>query len=195
MLVKGQIENEKYQKLIKYAFQRSDAIMFVIRKGILSNSERYKMEKKMEIIKRKLSKSFLKQRNGSHWVFTRVGYKEMAKDGYVIPGYNDPPDFDNFFEILFYKTDEEVEKYILTNKSLYNWLEPKYPEDISFFKDGYCWLYSVAHEDLCEIYCDSSKEYEYLKSIGIDFWKNEYIPVSKKELYYENYFEEDSCEN
>ena len=32
MLIKGKIENEQYKRLIKYAFQKSDAIMFVFRK-------------------------------------------------------------------------------------------------------------------------------------------------------------------
>ena len=47
--------------------------------------------------------------------------------------------------ILFYKFDEDLVDFLLKNDNLYNWLNPDFPEDIAFFKDGYCWLYSVAH--------------------------------------------------
>ena len=87
----------------------------------------------------------------------------------------------------FYRFSAEIKNYLLTNKNLYAWLNPGYPEDISFFKDGYCWLYSVAHEDLCDIYCENEKEYEYLKSIGIQFWDDEFVPIIKDNYYYKNY--------
>ena len=76
---------------------------------------------------------------------------------------------------------------MLSNSDLYAWLNPNYPEDISFFKDGYCWLYSVAHEEMCDIYCESVEEYNYLRSIGIEFIDDKFIEISNNELYFENY--------
>ena len=85
----------------------------------------------------------------------------------------------------YFKLNNELKKQILNNSSLYGWCFPNYLEDICFFKNGYCWLYSVAHEKLCEIYCRDEKEYEYLKSIGIEFVNNKYIPSKNEKLYYE----------
>ena len=73
------------------------------------------------------------------------------------------------------------------NKNLYNWLNPNYPEDVAFFKDGYCWLYSVAHEDICDIYCTDEAEYDTLKEIGIEFYENKFEPTAKGQLYFEQY--------
>lgn len=156
--------------------------MFVFRKDGFNNKQILEIDKSTEILKRKLKNSFLKSRNGSYWVFTKVGYSQLG-----IAKYSDPPNFDELFEILFYKTDKEVEKYLLTSKNLYTWLNPKFPEDISFFKNGYCWLYSVTHEELCDIYYESEEEYNYFKSIGIEFIDEKFTENLDNELYFEDY--------
>lgn len=50
-------------------------------------------------------------------------------------------------------------------------------EDLCLYTNEHCWLNSVSHENLCDIYCDSEQEYEYLKSIGIEFYEDHYIPL------------------
>jgi len=182
MFVADKIENEVYEKLIDYAFNKCDAVMFVSRKDGFSDNKKMELDNTISDLKNNLENCFLKSRNGSYWVFSKVGYKRLG-----ITGYSDPTGFDDLFEILFYKAVDETKQYLLTNKNLYNWLNPKYPEDISFFKNGYCWLYSVAHEEMCIIYCDSEMEYKYLKSIGIKFRENMFIPTPNDELYYEKY--------
>ncbi len=89
--------------------------------------------------------------------------------------------------IYILRLSSEMKEDLLNKRSLYSWCFPLSVEDISFFKDGYCWLYSVAHEEICEIYCEDKEEYEYLKSIGIEFWEKEFVPTSKEDLYFENY--------
>lgn len=182
MLVKGIIKDKQYELLIKYAFQKSDAVMFVLRKDGFTNDQKLQLDMNAKVFKKRLNHSFLKSRNGSYWVFTKVGYSQLN-----IAEYKDSSDFDNLFEILFYKTNKEVEEYLLTNKNLYTWLNPKYPEDVSFFKNGYCWLYSVAHEELCDIYCENEEEYNYLKSIGIEFVDNKFVKTLDNDLYFESY--------
>lgn len=184
MLIKGKIENEKYERLIKYAFQKSDAIMFVFRKDGFSNQQILKLEKTSNDLKTKFKDYILKIRNGSYWVFTKVGYSQL---GISSSEFKDPSNFDKLFKVLFYKTNKELEEYVLSNSNLYSWLNPDYPEDISFFKNGYCWLYSVAHEEMCDIYCENEEEYNYLKSIGIEFMDDKFIEISNNELYFENY--------
>jgi len=181
MIVKSNIENRVYAKLIKYAFRRSDTIMFVSRKDGLNAESKQILDKNISNLKSEYKNFLLKSRSGSHWVFTKVGYEECEL------GRKDPPGYNELFEVLFFKASIEMETYMLKNKNLYAWLNPNYPEDICFFKNGYCWLYSVAHEKLCDIFCENEEEYEYLKSIGIEFFEENFSPTPKDELYYEEY--------
>lgn len=155
--------------------------MFVSRKDGLSPVGLKKLDNTIKNIKIKFRDSILKTRTGGYWVFTKVGNQRYGLEE------KDPPGYDELFEVFFLKTNQLVKDYILTNRNLYQWLNPKYPEDISFFKNGYCWLYSVVHEEMCEIYCDNIKEYEYLKSLGIKFVEEKFVPTPKENLYYENY--------
>lgn len=182
MLVEGMIKNEVYEKLIEYSFQKCDALMFIFRKDGFNDSQKQMVDIQTEKVKNDFSNSCLKVRDGAHWVFTKVGYSQLN-----ISGYEDPPFFEKLFEIFFYQTTEKLKQYLLFNKNLYEWNNPKWPEDISFFKNGYCWLYSVTHENFCYIYCENKEEYEYLKSIGIEFQEKEFKSTPKNELYYENY--------
>ena len=46
----------------------------------------------------------------------------------------------------------------------------------------------MVHEKICEIYCENEEEYNYLRSTGIEFEEDYFIPFSeeeKKNLYYE----------
>lgn len=96
---------------------------------------------------------------------------------------------DNLFHSMVYyiKLDKHMEQEILNKKSIYNWCFPTSLEDICFYKNGYCWLYSVAHEEMCFIYCETEEEYKYLKSIGIEFADDQFVPTPKEQLIYEEY--------
>ena len=97
----------------------------------------------------------------------------------------------NLYSNIYYmKLTKEIQEEILKKQSLFDWCFPTSLEDLCIFKDGYCWLYSVAHEEICNIYCKNEEEYNYLKSIGIEFEEDYFIPLSeeeKKNLYYENF--------
>jgi len=181
MLVKGTIENDTYIKLIEYAFKKNDSVMFVARKDGFNKEQIKTLESTVEKLKSTFQKQILKCRNGGHWVFTLVGNKNC--------GYNeeDPAGYEDLFEVIFFKTNNELKKYMLSNTNLYKWLNPYYLEDVSFFKDGYCWLSSVAHENICAIFCENEEEYNYLKSIGIEFFEDKFTPIQKKDMYYEEY--------
>ena len=81
------------------------------------------------------------------------------------------------YDTYYLKINTETKKEVLSKKSLYDWCFPNSIEDICFFKDGYCFLETVAHEELCFIYCENKEEYEYLKSIGIKFFDKEFKPT------------------
>ena len=94
----------------------------------------------------------------------------------------------HYSTIYFLKITKELEHEILNRPDLYDsWCFPNSIENITFFKGEYCWLYSVSHEDLCEIYVKDEEEYNYLKSIGIKFFEDIYTPTPKERSYFENY--------
>ncbi len=82
---------------------------------------------------------------------------------------------------------QEENKELLNKKSIYDWCFLTSLEDLCFYKNGYCWLYSVAHEEICDIFCENEEEYEYLKSIGIKFVDDKFVPTPKEQLIYEEY--------
>lgn len=91
-------------------------------------------------------------------------------------------------DIKYYiKITDELKDDILKRKSIFDWCFPFNIEDIEFYKDGYCWLFSVAHEKMFNIYCKNEKEYEFLKSIGVNFKNKKFEPISKEEIIYKNY--------
>lgn len=86
----------------------------------------------------------------------------------------------------YIKITDELKKNILKRESIFDWCFPFNIEDIEFYKDGCCWLFSVAHEKMFDIYCENEKEYEYLKSIGVKFKNKTFVPISKEEIIYNN---------
>ncbi len=87
----------------------------------------------------------------------------------------------------YMKLDKHIKQEILNKNSIYDWRFPTSLEDLCFYKNDYCWLYSVAHEEICDIFCENEEEYEYLKSIGIEFVDDKFVPSPKEQLIYEEY--------
>ncbi len=110
MRVKGKIKNKQYENLIKYAFQKNDALMFIFRKDGFSAKEIQQLDNTYKELKEELNQSFIKERNGSYWVFTKVGNFQLG-----LSEYKDSPNFQNLFIILFYKTTLKLENYLLSN--------------------------------------------------------------------------------
>lgn len=94
---------------------------------------------------------------------------------------------DNYNIVYYIKLTDELRNEILNRGSLFEWKWPTTLEDISFFNNGYCWIHTVSHEKICEIYCESVKEYEYLKSIGVNFLNENFIPTLRENLSFKNY--------
>jgi len=182
MLVTSSIKNKTYKQLIEYAFKKCDAVMFVTTQRFFE-SKHYRGDPKDKIILEQTIKNieenfkndFLKKRTNSQFVI------DEYKDGKTNRVFNDG------FGVYFYTFNKELKDYLLSNTDLYKWNNPHYPENVSLFKDGYCWLSSISHESMCWIYVADKKEFQYLKSIGIEFWQKEFVPTPKKDLYFEKY--------
>ena len=71
--------------------------------------------------------------------------------------------------IYYIKLTDDLKNEILSKGTLFNWHWPTSLEDISFYCKECCWIHTITHEKLCEIFCENNAEYEYLKSIGINF--------------------------
>ena len=89
----------------------------------------------------------------------------------------------NYSSLYFVRLDNALKEEIL-NIGLYDWCFPLLLENLSFYKNGFCWLSSVAHEEICEIYFQEGDklEYEYLKSIGIEFIEKEFVPTPIEDI-------------
>lgn len=175
---KNGLKDKVYEKFIKYACQKSDAVMFLSSKRGFGEKDIKILENTTAQLKTKYKESFLKSKNVSSWVGTSIGITRKEKK-----------EAEKLNEILFFRPSKEIKEYLLSNKNIYTWLNPKYPEDVAFFKDGYCWFYSVTHEEFCFIYCDTKEEYEYIRSMGIKPMDEENIFFNNCELYYEDYLE------
>lgn len=82
---------------------------------------------------------------------------------------------ENGLTTYYFELNDESKNILFDKKSIYDWISPLSLEDLCLYKDDFIWLYSVAHENICDIACESKEEYEYLKSIGIEFYQDKYI--------------------
>ncbi len=94
-------------------------------------------------------------------------------------------------KIIFEKEEKDYTTYyirltdilkneILSKTSLKDWNFPYSVEGLAFYKDKHCWLATDKPVGV-RIYCENQDEYEYLKSMGVIFWKKKYIPTSDNE--------------
>lgn len=98
---------------------------------------------------------------------------------------NEIGDYNNSY--YYFKLNKNLKQEIQNKNSIFVWRFPLTLEDICFFnKNGLCWLWSISHEEVYEICFQEGeeKEYEYLKSIGIEFVEEEFTPTPKEYLYY-----------
>lgn len=177
-LINDAIKGDTYKKLIEYSFEKCNVVMFVFKKWGLDELKINKLNDTMNNLELNFRKTLITKINRPFWVFTECFNCKYSED-----------EFNSLFEIHFYKISETLKKYLLSNCDLYKWLNPAYPEDIAFFKDNVCWLSSVTHEKLCDICVENEKEYDYLKSIGIEFLETSFRKAIKKEIYVEKELE------
>ena len=135
-----------YQELIEYAFPRATHFMLVYfyetQKGIPSE---------MKEMKSKLAPFAVKTRHNSRW-----------------PGTNRTcNNHDWRHDIVLYKTVPEAKEILLQVSDLSSWRFPNNPEDLAFFKEGKCWLYSTVHEKMATCIRASKEDIAFFKKLGI----------------------------
>lgn len=146
-------------------------------------------EKYIEFIKYMISKS-------DYFSFTYFKYREndktskSTKDLYnalktfkvhnqkttVWPG-NQTWDTKHIYKIYIYHAVPEAVDILIKADDIFDWDYPG-PMDLAFFKDGYAWFASCAHEQMAWLFTDKKHDAEDLKKLGANiYYKAEYDNV------------------
>lgn len=140
-------------------------------------------ERSISKIKDDLKEDLIKEKHNPKWTGNEIFVdEEIEKNSYK---YNNK----YLFDICFYRKSNKLKNFLLKSaNSLHEFLPPYLPEDISFFKNGYCWLETVTHEEIYTINIKNKEEYEKLISMGIKLNEYDEKYINKEtELWHEDY--------
>lgn len=163
-------ELSKLRKMKKKELIKERLILW-IKTEIEGKEEFLIQDKYMQELKERLKKYLVKEKHDSKWTVNEVITKREKEDNQYL------------FDICFYKICPEVENFLLESvNSLYDFNPPYLPEDIAFYKDNYCWFYTVTHEKRCEMDIENIEECNYIENMGIKIEKYE-IDEKDKDLF------------
>lgn len=198
-----ELTEESYNKLIDYALSKSDAFMVAVYRhsenieSVYSLPDRSMFESD-ELYKRmvKRCKEAKKEAYIKKDIFDR--YTEPVLNNlkaYLIKKRDFPTEWPGIkviftngtrVDIYVYRVCNEVKPFLLQTKGLFKWKYPYFPDDLSFFKNGYCWFYTVAHEEYGFIFVESHDEINCLEEMGLNF-KFAKCDDDEQPLFYEEY--------
>lgn len=138
----SEVKGESYKALLEIAFSKSEEFVLVERHQSELNENGFKF---LESLKSEIIDIEVDEK----WPGTNL-------DGH-------------FANIYYFKTSERAKQILLENSdSLYSWLSPDYPEDLTFYKTkGEIWLTSTSHEKTCEILDKDKELLKKLQDLGI----------------------------
>lgn len=182
--IHGNISAENYRKIVESAFAHSDAAMMVY------STDGYDREDEERIMEKRamLMPYILHTRNNSEctpenpdfcWPGTTSGYLDPL-DPAAVFFYENMREYADTYELTDF-----VKDFILSVDGFYNWTHRcGNPEDLSFFKDGYCWMFVTAHEGEIRIYEHEDEFISLFNGMQLQYW----IHVAPKpKLFYEPY--------
>ena len=155
------VKEHDYVMLIEYAMKKSDAFMLVYR----SSGWRRRLSSKAKQINAALKPYRIKRRYDSQWPSTI----SMGKN-YIVE---------------VYRSDIKVLDILREPGSLFSWLPPYFPQDISFFYRNRCWFYTCAHENFLRIYYKDQEDDMFISPLLGDYKEEE--DTSLADLYVEEY--------
>lgn len=171
-----------YTSLIEYAIDTSDVFMCVACDYYAEES----YAKNVLPFLDELQPYKIKTRNNAYWSELEPTY-DWSKGLPQIEPFSWPgtETYDRHkHDIYFYKSCPELKQIICKPGGLYKWVYSLYPEDPCFFRNGYCWFATTAHEEISYIYPRDEKEASILKSMGIKFDK---VDSVDGKLYFEEF--------
>lgn len=143
--VEGGSGKDNYQKLIRYMIAYSDS--FSLTYFRYNRIERLKRTAKR--IKEKLEP-----------------YKLYAKETTHLPSMETLNENNHIYELTVYRSCKQVIPVLEELDSLWQWDYPHYPMDLCFFRSGFAWFISSAHEEYAILYTEDSGVVNDLRDIG-----------------------------
>lgn len=140
IIIEHNPKNDVYKNLIDVAFEICDQFHLVLRNDMGTL-------KKCTPILKILKNSLIVMKEESEWASTILGDGQTAR-------------------VYYFRTDANANKVLkeVTN-SLYSWVHPDFPEDLSFFKQGKEWLVTISHEYESYIFTEEKNEIEKVLNI------------------------------
>jgi len=203
MTIISDIRDNAYNKLIHYALETSDAFLCVsLSNPIFSVDVDEQIELAQEFLPSfkpdRQTIEYLKKKEDESIADTQIFMNSCIPfikelEIFLIKQRHNPiwPSTEiisspSTYNINVYRTEDMAFNLLVRPKSYFSWRYPYYPEDLSFFRQNRCWLYSSSHEEYIEIFPSSISEYDMLVDMGIDF-AEPYTPTPTDELYFEQY--------
>ncbi len=133
-------QKKVYTDLIALAFDTCDTFHLVLRKDMgLSDA--------LTDFLKQLDGSLIEVKEESEWASNILADGETAF-------------------VYYYHTNSSAKAIILNAaNSLYDWVYPELPEDLSFFKNGKEWLATNSHEQECYILTEDQNEIDKVMNI------------------------------
>jgi len=147
LILKNKSMNEKnYNSLITYLHKHCDTISFLIPDFEYAVGVNYevRIQQLMAVVEPFIVKNY-------------------KSDEYC---YRKTKGLYNIYNVAFHRDLIEV---ICSVRGLYNWIYPYFPEDLCFYKNGKCFLESIAHEKECWVYTEDDAEIKALEKLGLKF--------------------------
>ena len=134
-------KNDVYRFLVDLAFDLCDEFILVVRKDLCLKSN-----DSAKSVLEKLNDYLKEMKEQSEWAGTEL----IEYTAYV----------------YHYHTSPEAREIIKeVSNSLYSWVQPNLPEDLSFYKSGKPWLVNTAHEKQSFILSEDKSEIDRIVNI------------------------------
>ena len=154
-------DKTNYDKLIDFMIANSDAFSLVYFK--------YKENEKLKHQAKSLS-------------IALKPFKIFQKNTNIMPSMITVNQNKHIYNLTIYKACAEVLPLLKSVDSLWEWDYPYYPMDLCFFRNGYAWFVSSAHENYNSLNTDDK---EMISAIGdLDLHLSKCDDVSSDWLFY-----------
>lgn len=149
---------EKYRQFIDYMLTHSDTFSLVYFKYRESEKTTKQTKEIQNILK---------------------PYKIFAVNGNQWPSTVTLNEFDHIYKITLYSANINTKSALLKANGIFDWDYPDFPMDLCFYKDGYAWFASSAHEHYANLILNDNKTKNELNDLGINLHYQREIDESK----------------
>lgn len=156
-------QKESYRKFIDIMSEYSDAFSVVYFQ--YRETERKRIT--VRIVEKKLKKDLIYSCHSNKW-----------------PGTETLNRLNHIYNLSFYKVNEDTCEILKKVHSLYSWDYPNYPMDLCFYKNGYGFFESSAHEEYNRIYTDDETLINELRKNGLINEDDNCDNITGSDLYF-----------